>query len=216
MSASSIATSAHSGISNPSLNKFIPTKISNTPILKSLIISILSSVSMSECIYRTFNPFSWRYSVKSSAIFFVNVVAKILKPFFTISFASCIKSSTWVFAGLISTGGSIKPVGRIIWSINSFFVCFNSHGPGVADTNIVWVLIKSHSSNFKGLLSIHDGSLKPYSANVLFLVLSPLYIPLSCGTVTWLSSTKIIVLSGKYSNNVGGGSPGFLPDKNRE
>ena len=30
------------------------------------------------------------------------------------------------------------------------------------------------------------------------------------------SSTKINVLSGKYSKRVGGGSPGFLPDKNLE
>ena len=97
---------------------------------------------------------------------------------------SCIKSSTWFFAGLISTGGSIKPVGLMTWSINLPFVCSNSQGPGVAETNTVCVLIKSHSSNLRGLLSIHDGSLKPYSAKVLFLDLSPLYIPLSCGTVT--------------------------------
>ena len=32
--------------------------------------------------------------------------------------------------------------------------------------------------------------------------------------VTWLSSTNTKQLSGRYSNNVGGGSPGFLPDKN--
>ena len=38
---------------------------------------ILSNVSMSECIYLTLSPFSSRYSVKSSAIFFVRVVTKI-------------------------------------------------------------------------------------------------------------------------------------------
>ena len=63
---------------------------------------------------------------------------------------------------------------------------------------------------------MQEGSLNPYSANVLFLDLSPLYIPLSWGTVTWHSSTNIRVLSGKYSKRVGGGSPGFLPDKNLE
>ena len=74
----------------------------------------------------------------------------------------------------------------------------------------------SHSSNFNGLLSIQDGSLKPYSARVLFLDLSPLNMPFSWGTVTCDSSTNTKVLSGKYSNKVGGGSPGFLPDKNLE
>ena len=58
LSASKIATKAHSGMSKPSLRRLIPTRISNTPILKSLIISILSSVSISECIYLTLSPFS--------------------------------------------------------------------------------------------------------------------------------------------------------------
>ena len=50
ISASKIATRAHSGMSNPSLKRLIPIKTSKTPSLKSLIISILSSVSISECI----------------------------------------------------------------------------------------------------------------------------------------------------------------------
>ena len=48
LSASSIATRVHSGISNPSLSRLIPTKTSKTPDLRSLKISILSSVSISE------------------------------------------------------------------------------------------------------------------------------------------------------------------------
>ena len=48
LSASRIATREHSGISKPSLRRFIPTRTSNTPVLKSLRISILSSVSISE------------------------------------------------------------------------------------------------------------------------------------------------------------------------
>ena len=40
------------------LSKLIPTNTSNTPSLKSLIISILSSVSISECMYLTLIPFS--------------------------------------------------------------------------------------------------------------------------------------------------------------
>ena len=33
------------------------------------------------------------------------------------------------------------------------------------------------SSNLRGLLSMQEGNLKPYSARLLFLDLSPLYIP---------------------------------------
>ena len=43
-----------------------------------------------------------------------------------------------------------------------------------------------------------------------------MYIPFNWGTVTWLSSTNTSALSGRYSNNVGGDSPLFLPDKNLE
>ena len=50
LSASKIATRAHSGISSPSRSKLIPTKTLNIPLLKSLIIWIRSNVSMSECI----------------------------------------------------------------------------------------------------------------------------------------------------------------------
>ena len=48
LSASIMATNWTSGKSNPSLSKLIPTKTSNSPFLKSLRISILSKVSMSE------------------------------------------------------------------------------------------------------------------------------------------------------------------------
>jgi hypothetical protein len=37
------------------------------------------------------------------------------------------------------------------------------------------------------------------------------YMPPICGTVTWLSSMKTSALSGRYSNSVGGGSPGRRP-----
>ena len=53
LSASNSATSSTSSISKRSLNKFIPTKTSNSPFLKSLIISTLSTVSISECKYLT-------------------------------------------------------------------------------------------------------------------------------------------------------------------
>ena len=92
-------------------------------------------------------------------------------------------------------------------------VLFNSQSPGVADTWIVCGLKASHSSNFKGLLSKQDGNLKPYSDNVDFLRKSPLYIAPIWLTVMWLSSVKTNASSGKYSKRVGGGSPGFLPDR---
>ena len=50
LSASRIATSDTSGISRPSLKRFIPTSTSNSPKRKFLIISILSSALVSECI----------------------------------------------------------------------------------------------------------------------------------------------------------------------
>jgi hypothetical protein len=38
-------------------------------------------------------------------------------------------------------------------------------------------------------------------------------MPPICGTVTWLSSTISSAFSGRYSNKVGGGSPGLRPDR---
>ena len=172
-----------------------------------------SSVSTSEWIYLTFNPASNIYSLNASAIFFVRVVIKTLFPFFDCNFVSWIRSSTWVFVGLIIISGSINPVGLTDCSTKTPLVLFNSHSPGVAETCIVCGLKASHSSNFSGRLSIHDGSLKPYSDNVDFLLKSPLYIAPIWLTVTWLSSVNTRASLGKYSKSVGGGSPGFLPDK---
>ena len=45
-----------------------------------------------------------------------------------------------------------------------------------------------------------DGRRKPYSASVALRRKSPRYMPPSCGTVTWLSSTNTSALSGTYSN----------------
>ena len=47
---------------------------------------------------------------------------------------SAIRSSTWVATGRISTGGSIRPVGRITCSTKTPPVRSISHGPGVAET----------------------------------------------------------------------------------
>src|SRR3546814_7546578 len=56
-----------------------------------------------------------------------------------------------------------------------------------------------------------DGRRKPYSARVALRRKSPRNMPPICGTVTWLSSTNSMASSGRYSNRVGGGSPGLRP-----
>src|SRR3954452_25213263 len=52
------------------------------------------------------------------------------------------------------------------------------------------------------------GRRKPYSASVILRRWSPRAIAPICGTVWLLSSTKSKAFSGRYSNKVGGGSPG--------
>ena len=86
-----------------------------------------------------------------------------------------------------------------------------SQPPGVAETCTVCGRMASHSSKRSGRLSMQEGRRKPYSASVALRRKSPLYMPPICGTVTWLSSVKTSALSGRYSNRVGGGSPGLRP-----
>src|SRR3546814_8135100 len=64
------------------------------------------------------------------------------------------------------------------------------------------------SLNRNGRLSIAEGRRKPYSASVIFRLWSPRDMPLIWPIVWWLSSTNSKAFSGRYSNNVGGGSPG--------
>ena len=123
LSASNIATNDTSGISSPSLKRLIPTRTSNLPIRKSLIISILSSALISECIYLTFISNPSRYEVKSSAIFLVRVVTNTLSLFSVLSLICSIKSSTWFSTGFTSILGSNNPVGLIICSTTLSFEC---------------------------------------------------------------------------------------------
>ncbi len=58
---------------------------------------------------------------------------------------------------------------------------------------------------------MQEGRRKPYSASVVLRLKSPLYMAPIWGTVWWLSSVKTRALSGRYSNMVGGGSPGLRP-----
>ena len=60
--------------------------------------------------------------------------AFIFIPAFATCRTSSTRSSTWVLADLISTGGSMSPVGRMICSAKTPPVCAISHEPGVAET----------------------------------------------------------------------------------
>ncbi|MEZ6010661.1 MAG: hypothetical protein R3C08_02160 [Hyphomonas sp.] len=110
-----------------------------------------------------------------------------------------------------STGGSSRPVGRMTCSVKTPPVRSSSHGPGVAETCTVCGRMASHSSNLRGRLSMQEGRRKPYSASVDLRLKSPRNMAPIWGIVWWDSSAKTRALSGRYSNMVGGGSPGFRP-----
>ena len=93
--------------------------------------------------------------------------------------------------------------------------CSISHEPGVAETANVCGRIASHSLKRSGRLSMQLGRRKPYSASVILRRWSPRAIAPTCGTVWWLSSTNSSAFSGRYSNSVGGGSPGRRPVRKR-
>lgn len=155
LSASSIPTNPTSGMSSPSLNRFIPTNTSNSPSRSCLIISVRSSVLTSECRYLVLIPCSAKYSVNSSANFFVSVVSRTLLFFWIAFWIWFFTSSIWFFIGFISTVGSISPVGRIICS-TTLLLFIISYSDGVAETKIVlnlFSIIFSNSSNFRGRLS---------------------------------------------------------------
>jgi hypothetical protein len=76
------------------------------------------------------------------------------------------QSSTWSSTGRISTGGSIRPVGRMTCSAKTPPVRSISQPPGVAETWTVCGRIASHSSKRSGRLSMQLGRRKPYSASV--------------------------------------------------
>ena len=147
---------------------------------------------------------------------FVSVVTRTRDPRCVVTRISASRSSTWCSTGRTSVTGSISPVGRITCSANVPPVRSISHGPGVALTKIVCGRSASHSANFSGRLSMQDGSRNPNSLKMDLRAKSPRSMPPICGTVTWLSSTISSAFSGRYSNNVGGGSPGLRPDKYRE
>src|SRR6478672_8739099 len=60
------------------------------------------------------------------------------------------QSCTWSSTGRISTGGSIRPVGRMTCSANTPPVCSISQLPGVAETAKVCGRMASHSLKRRG------------------------------------------------------------------
>jgi len=142
---------------------------------------------MLECRYSTFSPALRMYSARSSAVRFVSVVTSTRSRRSAWARTSSSRSSTWFLSGLTSTGGSIRPVGRMICGTDPPLTSI-SNGPGVAVANSTFPTDPRNSSKFSGLLSSADGSLKPCSTSVVFLALSPLYMPRNCGIVTCDSS----------------------------
>ena len=67
----------------------------------------------------------------------------------------------------------------------------SSYGPGRRrDVDQPGPTRCSHSSKFSGRLSSADGRRKPYSTSISLRDRSPWYMPRTCGTVWWLSSTN--------------------------
>src|SRR5215218_3647771 len=75
------------------------------------------------------------------------------RSFLSVRFATSFnRSSIWFFVGRTSTSGSTRPVGRMICS-TICSECSSSHGPVVAETQIIWFVFKSNSSHCKGRVS---------------------------------------------------------------
>ena len=113
-------------------------------------------------------------------------------------------------AGL-STGGSISPVGRMTCSTKTPPVCCISHLPGVADTKVGLRPHRVPLLEAKRPIVDAGRQAEAELGERGFARKSPGNMPPICGTVTWLSSTNTSALSGRYSNSVGGGSPGRRP-----
>ena len=146
---------------------------------------------------------------------FVKVVTNTLSPLSAAALISAAQSSTCPAIGRTVISGSSRPVGRIICSATASLT-ESSKGDGVADTNTVCPVRESNSLGRSGLLSSALGSLKPYSISRSLRALSPLYMPLICGQVTWLSSMNRIVSFGKKSSRHHGREPAGRPARWRE
>ena len=94
LSASNMPTSSTSGRSRPSRKRLTPTKTSNTPLRKSVSISMRSIVLTSLWTYRAFTLRSTKNCVRSSAIFLVRTVTKERAPRCVTVSASRMKSFT--------------------------------------------------------------------------------------------------------------------------
>ena len=112
--------------------------------------------------------------MRSSAIFLVRVVTRILSPFSTRMLICSMRSSIWPLVGLTMTSGSVRPVGRTICS-TTWVDCPISYADGVADRNTTWLTRSYHSSNRSGRLSAAEGRRNPWSTRVSLRERSPSY-----------------------------------------
>ena len=79
----------------------------------------------------------------------------------------------------------------MICSTTTPWLWSSSYGPGVADTKTTWPTRLFHSSKVRGRLSRAEGRRNPCSTSISFRERSPWYMPRTCGTVWWLSSTMV-------------------------
>ena len=121
-------------------------------------------------------------------------------------------SSTWVLAGRISTGGSMRPVGRMTCSAKTPPACSISQragGGGDVDG------LRAHGVPLLEAerAVVHAGGQAEavFGERRLAAEVAADTWRRAAAMVTWLSSTKTRALSGRYSNRVGGGSPGLRP-----
>ena len=108
--------------------------------------------------------------------------------------------------------GSIRPVGRTTCSANTPPVVPFPNGPAWPRHTPSAGRMASHSSNLRGRLSMQEGSRKPNSARVRLAVkvAREHAADLRHGDMAIHRQTAT-ALSGRYSNKVGGGSPGAAP-----
>ena len=202
LSASRMATKRHSGISRPSRSKLIPTRISNPPTANHGWFQSASSVSISECKYLTFSPFSAIYSVRSSAIFLVKVVTRILPPSATTRWHSFIRVVNLEFC----PANFNRRVYQSCWPDNLL-----NELPEVCSTSSPWCRwnINCLQAHFIPFFKFQGGYPVP---TAIWIHNPPELFFLPCRHYTCLPIVRsshdfhpqIKAPSGKYSNNVGG------------
>mmetsp|Transcript_10040 Transcript_10040/g.20068 ORF Transcript_10040/g.20068 Transcript_10040/m.20068 type:complete len:251 (+) Transcript_10040:2139-2891(+) len=197
LSASITTTSDTCGKSNPSLNKFTPTSTWSSPRCSSSKTSARSCVVNPECRYLATTPCCSSHDARSSASFFVIAITSDLSPCAMRALTSSRRASSCPALGHTSISGSSTLVGLITMSTMGAWpphcpdscAMSTSRSPGVALTKRACSTLDQNSWSLSGRLSSALGSRKPWRTKFSFRALSAAYMPLSCGSVTWLSST---------------------------